>query len=351
MRRAVVAAVIVTSLAAMGVAQAAGLDVSAGSITPFEPATACTDRTVEVTPGDVTRQGVAESVVVTVPEECAGVTGRLSLVEASGAREVELTAAPGETTVAVDPYPAGDVAGAALVLAGWGVPTTWSYTPAPLDPVYPGDEDTVTSEPQWQLSQPTSACVTVDVTTDSAEPVEWRVELDLSLPPFNGVTQGYSLSDTWAYTLHPATPSEGYLQVRGNPQAGTHLVTAGTTRTFELCNWGLAPADQPSAYSVTTEPTGTWTDTRACMITTVAGNGTSPFWFVWSATVDLQPAADHLAAAGRNPVGYQWGDGSWSLLRTPAPETGPYAWHVVEAPYNALRGTDTASFEVCVLGG
>lgn len=352
MRRAVLAVVAVTALAAMGVAQAAGLDVSAGSITPFEPATACTAETVEVAPGDVDRRGVAESVVVVVPEDCAGVPGRLSLVEAAGAREVTLTATAGPTTVAVDPYPAGDVAGTALVLAGWGVPTAWSYTPVPLLPVYPGNDVTITSEPRWTVDgpEPVQACVAVDVTTDSPTPVEWRVELDLDLPPFHGQAERYSLSgdDAWAQQLYPATPSAGHLQVGGDPaQERSDLIQAGQTRTVEICNWGLVAIDQPDAYTVTTEPVGTWTDNRACVATTVQGNGTSQFWFAWSTTVDLQPAVDHLRVSPHGAVWYEWGEGSWQIHRTPDRSTGPHAWLVTASPSATLQGTQGFTFQVC----
>lgn len=353
-RRALFALIALVLVTSAGLAQAAGLDVDAGSLTPFEPSTRCTTATVAVTPGEVVR-GVTDAVVVDVPAECAGLPVKVHLLDVPGAADVEVTAAAGPTTIPVGPNPAGEVAGAALVLGGWGVPTTWSYDAPPPEPVYPGNDATVVSEPRWAVTNqdPVQVCVAVDVTTDSPTPVEWRVELDLSLPPFNGRTDGYSLAgpDAWRFGLLPDTPSAGHLQVGGTPWGGAQTITAGQTYVVELCHWGLAAVDTPSAYTVTSEPSGTWTDTRACVVTTVAGNGTSPFWFGWEVVLDLQPAADHLAAAGRTLGGYEWDQVGGSLLRVPDPGTGPYAWRVTSSPTTTLIGSESLTFEVCALGG
>jgi hypothetical protein len=232
---------------------------------------------------------------------------------------------------------------------------TWS---GGSGPVYPGADTTQFSTTiTWDLKNATSgqqACFTANVTTASTTPVVWKVDLDLSQPPFNGVTGGFRLAGNngWKYQLAYNTPVQGIAEITGKPDANEPWVTvvAGQTRVVEVCNDNLPGAVQtPTAYSVSSAH-GTWTDSRACIDTTITGNGTSQFYFAWQTTVDMSTAVARLAAAGHATNQWQYANNDWMTSHnTPATTASPPTFNVVSAIASNLVGTGSFTFEICAV--
>jgi hypothetical protein len=242
-----------------------------------------------------------------------------------------------------------------VMLDGWVVPAAWTSTdvPAPVGPVVPGTASTVLSNLTWVTltNNPVQVCFQVDVTTTSTTPVAWAVDVDLAQAPFNGQTTGYSLQgdNGWKYRLYASTPTVGKLQIRGDPSAWDPWTTvvAGQVRTVKVCNFGLPIVQTPSAYTVTSTPT-TWTDTRACVATTVTGNGTSQFYVAWTAALDLQSAVARVQGSGKK-IGFDYDRAYYDTIPSPAPAVGPYASTIVSKNESSIAGTQTFTFEACAV--
>lgn len=342
---------------ALTFANAAALPLDGGSLVSTTATHPCPGpaTATAATGGGTTYSAVS----VTMPAECAGRELKVTLLD--GTTELHggigTVASAGATTVDLgETYTADANLTVRAVVDGWDLPTTWSFAPpTPEGWVHPGNEDTVTTNLVWTsiTNNPVQGCFSVDVSTTSTTPVVWRITLDLSEAPFNGATTGYSIQggDSWRYEQYASTPSAGYLQIGGtdNPQAGRRTIVAGQTYEVSVCHWGLPPGVQtPSAYTSTTVQ-GTWTDTRACLITTVTGNGTSQFYFGWTVTLDMQSAVSRLQSAGGTFDALTHSDNHWEQAWTPAPDIGPYAYTVVsDSPAN-LRHSESYVFETCAV--
>jgi len=225
-------------------------------------------------------------------------------------------------------------------------------------PVYPGSDTTKFSTTiSWDLQDTTSAhraCFTVNVTTTSATPVTWKVDLDLSKAPFNGVTGGFSFqgADGWKYRLQYNTPAQGIAEITGDPSANDPWTTvvAGQTRVVYVCNYSLPGAVQtPSAYTVSSAH-GTWTDARACIDTTITGNGTSQFYFAWQTAVDMSTAVARLASARHATSQWQYGNNDWETTHnTPSTSASSPVFNVVSAVAANLVDTMSFTFEICAV--
>ena len=294
------------------------------------------------------------AVTVTMPSaSCSGLTVQLTLLDPTGAvvshgsGVVTGSTATVSMSAAFDPQTGMAVQGA---VNGWNLPLTWSYT-AP-DPVYQGNTPTTLTQITWTLvtNNPVQACFTATVTTTSTAPVEWRVTLDLAQAPFNGASPGgFSLqgSDSWRYQWYQNTPAPGFLQIGGTASGGRATITAGASWDVQVCNWHLPPGVQtPSAYTVTTART-TWTAKKACLATTVTGNGTERFYFGWTALVDMRPAVDRLAQAGNPLSAYSYSSNNWMLTRTSAPDVGVNVFRVTSNTAADLAGSQSITFETC----
>lgn len=232
--------------------------------------------------------------------------------------------------------------------------TAGEWAPAgPSGPVYNGNDDTVVTDISWTLvtNNPVQACFVAEVTTTSPTPVPWRLTMDLGRAPFNGQSSGYQLAgnDSWRYQFHSNSPGPGFIQVGGTAGGGRQTIVVGQVYEVSVCNWSLPPGVQtPGAYTVTIGQ-GEWTPTRACLVTTVTGNGTEPFYFGWTAQLDMQPAVAHLIANGRSFDGYSYGGNNWMFTRTANPAAGPYAWTVTSSSPANIAGSQQFSFTTCAV--
>lgn len=312
MKRVLVAATVVLAilLGSASLASAAQLNLLPESLGAFTISDRCTSA-VTVSPTTVTSGSALGVQVAGLTNECAGREIQLTLFGASGAAIVTATttiAAAGATSadVTTTSFTAADIAGAAVTIGTWGVPATWSYTPAtsptqPSGPITAGNDDTFV-DVTWELksNNPVQVCFTLVVSSTPDE--AWAVDVDLGASPFNGVTSGFS-----AQSFDPAlvsmdyTSRPGHLVLTGlmkNAQNDWRIIDAGKSLSFQYCNHSLPnPPNTPSAYSVTPPSKGTWTDSEACIVRTVQGNGSSMFYFGWEFDVDMSEAIAKTSAS------------------------------------------------------
>ena len=332
---------------ALVVSSAATLPLHAGTIDTVTASAPCSG------PIAVTATSATQVRLTGVDAACAGRTARLVVLSGSTAAVTTTTTlVTPTTTVTVATFNPTPAMTTQMTVDGWYVASTWTY--APGGPVGPTTSDTVLTSISWDLmtNNPVQACFTATVTTASSTPVIWGLTLDLAKPPFNGTSgSGFQLTGAGSgrFRLAQDSPSTGYLQVIGN--SGQAKISSGDSLEITLCHWGLPAAVRtPSAYSVTTAPStqpAQWSDTKACMITTVTGNGSEQFYFAWTTLVDAAPAAARLAQAGNTTPSwtYDW-DQEWKLTRT---QTGPSAFTVVSGTSGAIAGTETFTFTTCAV--
>jgi hypothetical protein len=148
------------------------------------------------------------------------------------------------------------------------------------------------------------ACTVVSVTGIDSTPRDWEILVDLSTAPWYG-TSASRLVLTGSGTLTVVDDTTvsitgGYNGRKFNSRTDNTPITDSQTALLEICNHPTPPPEpgDPSWYSVTTAPSGTWTDTTACVDVTVTSLRndleTFPFYFGWTATVDLDEAVTYL---------------------------------------------------------
>ncbi|MCV2394891.1 hypothetical protein OEB99_11270 [Actinotalea sp. M2MS4P-6] len=342
MRRAVVV-VLVALLACAGLASASSLGVTSSGITSVSASHPC--------PGGATAVATNGTVTVTLPSAaCDGLTVQLTTLTSAGGSVASGSATVTGTVAAVPVATTGATAAAATV-AGW--PLTVTYAAASLGPVSPANQATVLTDVTWDLvsNNPTQACFHGTVTTTSATPVEWALTIDLSVAPFNGVSHNtlqLAGVDGWRYRIGPNQPSPGFAQVEGTNNGGRRTIVAGQSYRVDVCDWSLpAGVDTPSAYTVTTAPSPTqWTTTKACLDTTVTGNGTSQFYVGWTAQIDLAPAVARLAEGGNVRDAWAYGETEWMVTRT---QTGPTTFTLASTAPSTVAGTGTFTVTTCAV--
>lgn len=340
MRRAVVLVAAFLAVG-LGVAAASSLDVTERGLTATSVTHPC--------PGGATAVASGGAVTVTFASAaCDGMPVQLTTLTSSGS-----TVASGSATVAgavaTVPVATSGATSAVATVAGW--PLTVAYSGAGAGPVYPADAETTLTDLTWDLvsNNPTQACFHATVTTTSAIPVAWGLTIDLSQAPFNGASHnGLQLAggDGWRYRIAPNQPSPGFAGIEGTHNGGRRTVVAGQSYRVEVCDWSLpAGVDTPSAYAVQTVPSTTqWTTTRACLDTTVTGNGTSTFYVGWTAQVDMGPALARLAEGGGVRDAWTYGATEWMVSRT---QTGPNTFTVRSTAPSTVAGTGSFTFTTC----
>lgn len=221
--------------------------------------------------------------------------------------------------------------------------TSWTSTTG--NPVVPGNSSTSVSNITWTQNNYTSSisvCFSAQVTTASATPVAWAIVIDTSQPPWNGVTTGYSQQGD-GYSWADNTPSAGKIQISGG-YTDNMGASATQPRTVSVCNSSLQPiaASKATAAFTTASEHGTWTDSQACIVTTVAGNGSQPFYFNWAASVDMQPAIARLVGG----VSQIRADGV-PLAFSPALSAAVSSYTASSQTASAIKASGAYSFTVC----
>ncbi len=366
-RRSVVGLGLVTALlaalvaATLSTASAAGLAVRVSGLTSLSMAGRCTTEAVQVTAGATTSGSSTQVTLTGLPAACLGRPATVRLYAPDGTAlttadtAATLPAAGSTATLTVPAYLTSAVGGVALSIGTWGVATTWAApTVAPTtDPVTAGP-DTAVSAQVWPVlaTSGTQFCSTTVVTTTSATPVVWRLDLHVTQRPFNGAAaaSSYQLNSEVGVQFLSAQAVDGVLSVGGTTTGDGvdhRRISAGQSLTVKVCNYGApAPAYDPTLVYTVSAAAPSGSRYYACMTMTVSVTGTGQFYVGWRADVDVAPLRSFIAAAGGSP-----GDPRVSGSLT-ATALGGTVWRVVPTAWDttAVRDGVSQSFPVCMYG-
>lgn len=249
----------------------------------------------------------------------------------------------------------------------------WGSTTNPSDVVMvPGNEYTEITGTQWNVAAAPGNldfCVTITITGTQPDPQQWELRADMSLPPFNGMTgtsgMYYGGSTQVAFSNPADDPST--LVIRGvgsgdpwNANWNNSLLTDQQTLQVTICvSYAPVPAaGDHSWYQTQQAPSGTWTDTLACVRLDATGLVTdleaNPFYFGWTANLDLTAAKAHITAAGKTLNYVSWSpspSSGYQFTISPTTTSPPQDSYIIDSGrMTALRGTNTTGIIACVHG-
>ena len=230
------------------------------------------------------------------------------------------------------------------------------------------NDATVISDIEWNLGSARQVCTVASVTGIDGTPRDWAIRVDPNAAPWSGTSAGQiDVNGTGIVTAQ----DDGMVLITGrtrggrfDPRTNNTPLTSDQTATITICNYNAPvppPATDPSWYSATTTQ-GTWTDTQACIVLTVATTRSdfaiNPFFYGWTTTIDLTAAKARITSAGRtlNDVSWQpYPNGSTDFWATPATYDPPLDSYTLTSGYNtALRaaggGADSTTATICVRG-
>lgn len=247
----------------------------------------------------------------------------------------------------------------------------WAPAPSttPADSVITkGNDATSILSTQWSIAAtPADAgfCVEVLITGTQATESAWELHVDTSKAPFYG--GGHVWAGPANADLSYPSSLPGILVVRGVTSPGNSwnsgwnnaLLAMGQQLTLKLCasNSPIAPPGPSSWYSVQlSEPI--WSDSRACVVLTVTGKVTdlvaNPFYFGWTAHVDLTAAKEMVAAHGMVLNWVEWtpwqSDGYQYFLTPGDGQDIADTYQLTSGRRTAIRGTGVTTVTVCVHG-
>jgi hypothetical protein len=331
---------IVLLASAAGLASASALAVSGGALSTADASHPC--------PGTATALASGGTLTVTLPSAaCAGLPVQVTTLTSSGTPVGAGTATVSGRTAVVDVATTG-ATGAVATVNGWALPLTWTSA----GPIYPESPAISLTDVTWDLvtNNPIQVCFHGTVTTSSPTPVPWALTIDLGQAPFNGA-ESRSLSlqgtDGWRYKVDPDQPAVGYAQIVGTARGGRETIEVGQSYRVDVCDYRLPPGvDTPSAYTVSTAHGSPWSDTTACIDTTITGNGTSMFYVGWSAQVDMAPAIARLAQANHTASAWSYGSNDWMVERS---QTSATTFAVTARAPADIAGTGSFTFTICAV--
>ncbi|QAY58558.1 hypothetical protein ET475_00085 [Microbacterium protaetiae] len=231
-----------------------------------------------------------------------------------------------------------------------------------LGPLAPGNDDTIISDVDWNIPEMNAGfCTTLTVTTNSPEPIAWAVSVDMSKAPFAGANIGDLSAQDGRATL-TADPNDAKHLIMTPVSWWYPTVTAGQSAIVSLCL--VNPVNPPPAdnswFNVDIARVDGWTPTRVCKTITITGNRDleeHPFFFGWTAEVDLSDMLSDMQQAGGTPNQVIWDPdpaGGFNLVATPGGnETGSGVaskYTLVSGPRLAIKGTQSVAVTVCVSG-
>ncbi|UOE44942.1 hypothetical protein [Agromyces larvae] len=174
--------------------------------------------------------------------------------------------------------------------------------PEPTGVVRPDPGTTLTGL-GWTWATPSvNSVACVAFTAQSDAPAGWGVELTINAAPIWGGSIWSEIGD-----VHE---SDDGFDVRFWPGTPTAAPTA-----VRLCTSGANPPVDPSLFTTAQSATEWGPDTRACFNVTVASTehiDEYPFFFGWSAPVDLRDAAAMFQERGAHPTHVEFAhQGEW----------------------------------------
>ena len=274
----------------------------------------------------------------------AVVAAVVAMVVAAGARVVPTEASWADPLTLSTPVSAG----------------TWDVPPPPLairdGGITAGNTATAVSAITWTKLQPNTFCTVVAFTGTSAEPEDWKLRVDLDRIPFRGLRA----DQVSVYRGLKVAGPDNTLLISGisshDPNApfddwsNNTPITNARTATVEIClDWGTTPQGDPDWYTTAVTPgTGAdWSDRRACLTLTAATTQhdltANPFFYGWTATLDMSSAIARVTGSGHHAEAIEWRgvypDGT-NLTTTPPPGGPPSAsYTLVSGASTALRAT------------
>ena len=192
----VVAALVSVGVAGVVVANAAALNVNAGG-SAIDSANRCTDGPVEITGGSTGGGTWYTSIsLVDLAASCSGASVQVTLFDASGSSLATGSGLAGTSPfdLSTSGYNPTNVAGVALLVGGWGVPTTWTPPTA-----VPG----ISCQAVNNSGKTTNSACTVTITSTShwiGYPGPWGVGT-----PYEYVYVDFAVSTNqkqWEVTFH-----------------------------------------------------------------------------------------------------------------------------------------------------
>jgi hypothetical protein len=222
--------------------------------------------------------------------------------------------------------------------------------------------ETVITGIGWTQPDAKGFCTDVSVTGISSTPWDWAIQIDLTAAPWYGTRpQHVSVRGTGTTT----TLSSSLVLVTGRSNGGpwdpvknNTPITNAQTAVVTICTQTPpvpTPAD-PSWYTVTAAPQIA-TNSEACVLVTATPTdlATGPFFFGWTATIDLTAAKAALIAAGGTPKKVSWSpqpNGAPGYSVTPSDFNTPLDTYTIASGYDyALRaGAGPKAVTVCVSG-
>ena len=245
--------------------------------------------------------------------------------------------------------------------------TTTTTTEPPPPSVSEGgisaaNAETVITDIAWDQPDSRQVCTVVSVTGIDSEPWEWAIKVDVTVAPWYGISaQHVSVRGTGTTII--LSPTVVLVTGSSNggpwdPRTNNTPITNEQTALVTICSQTPpvpSPADV-SWYEVTTTD-GVWTDTEACVVVTASPTGAAsgPFFFGWTAMVDLTAAKAWFTDAGRKPKKVSWSpqpNGAPGYSVSPTGFNPPADTYTITSGYDfALRaGGGSKTTTVCVTG-
>ena len=210
-------------------------------------------------------------------------------------------------------------------------------------------------------------CTVANITGIDATPRAWAIRVDLNAAPwYRTAPHQIDLNGTGIVTVE--SPSSVLIKGRTHggrfdPRTNNTPLTSDLTATITICNYNapVPPPADPSWFTVSTTQ-GTWTDTTACVVVTIATTrsdfATNPFFYGWATTVDLTAAKARITGAGKTLNFVSWSpypNGSTDFWASPESYQPPLDSYTLTSGFNAaLRasgsGNESTTATVCVNG-
>jgi len=249
---------------------------------------------------------------------------------------------------------------------------------APADTVVQaGNGQTSINSISWQLDDDDGEgfCATTTITGVSDTPQPWELTADLSKPPFNGIS--FENGDVYYQGSAQVTikaENATTLDITGVSQAGqpynaaynNALITSSQTLPVTICT-EQAPVPAVAAASdydaSVSDPVTTQSgdELQVCETLTVTGLVTDtvddPFYYGWTADLDLRPAKQIVDAEGYRLDSISWspywpsqGDDYFFTTAQPSGDnkTVQDDYTITSGRQTVLRGTGSTALTACL---
>lgn len=339
MKRMFVALLVVLGvLATATVGQAAQLTLTGGRLGTFGATQPCPG-TATAVPSAAGGAGFT-AVSLTLPSAlCSGATLRLAVRNGTTRIAQGQAVVTGSTaTVTGLSYAAASTYTVSATVDGWGLPTTWSYTPPPATsgPITAGNANTVLTPPTYPTNTlGNRICAQIEV-----RPVDvrwpWSLRIDLNQRPFNGVSANLLERPGW---LKIVSDVGGVVVLEGNGANATRA------ESFTICANTPPPTYDPAlTYTVTQAAAVVESPGVGCTTTVVRVSGTPTFYAGWRADVDMNAAIAIAATQPNTFSGVYAANDSFTLQ-----DLGGGVYRVSGGNYNnwGIRDGDAITVRLC----